>query len=127
MPDAIPFFATRLILGIALSLLPVAIVERGMRPSSNVVVSPYFRIQMLLILGLASLVALTTSGPKWLSLVIAATAFVGSVLWLLDRRLGGRIAIWIILYAAAGQLIALLPDKGARFLWPSVLASSLLL
>ncbi|OYW18184.1 MAG: hypothetical protein B7Z55_11100 [Planctomycetales bacterium 12-60-4] len=74
------------------------------------VTSGFFRIQMLLVLGLSVLVALTagqlapTTTDKtapvrwetWLGMVIGLTAFAGSILWTLERRKAGGICAFII-------------------------------
>src|ERR1051325_1031548 len=79
------------------------------------VTSGFFRIQMLVVLGLSILAALTVeslyssdsaaaSGIGFLSQPIAATlcgilaacAFVGSVLWTLERRRAGSAVVFLI-------------------------------
>jgi hypothetical protein len=91
MPEAIPFFALRLIAGIGLMLL--------LMPRERVT-SEFFRILMLVCLGLGVVAALTTANGPWGSIGIGAVAFLGSVLWLLERRRGGEICLALI--TAAG-------------------------
>ncbi|MSR57683.1 MAG: hypothetical protein EXS05_08425 [Planctomycetaceae bacterium] len=94
MPDAIAFFAIRLIVGIAwvLWLMP-----------RKQVAAAYFRIQMLLILGLSVLFGLTSPNLKWYAAALAVTSFAGSVMWLLERRRAGAVAIGVI--AIAGWIV----------------------
>jgi hypothetical protein len=91
MPEAIPFFALRLIAGIGFMLLVM--------PRQRVT-SEFFRILLLVCLGLGVVAALTSVGGPWGSILIGAVAFVGSVLWLLERRTGGEVCLIII--TAAG-------------------------
>lgn len=95
----IPQFALRLIVGLSLMwcLLPRGLITSG-----------FFRIQMLVTLGLSVLVALTA--PQWEGLsdnfgpgflrvgmiVTAIVSFVGSTLWTLERRRGGTIACFLV-------------------------------
>lgn len=96
-------FALRLIVG--MSLMWVGMPRRD-------VTSGFFRIQMLVSLGLGVLAALTVgqftgampgellsdfaTPIKGLSIAIAAVSFVGSVLWMLERRTGGTVAAFLI-------------------------------
>lgn len=97
----IPAFALRLLVGLALvwCLLPIARITSG-----------FFRIQNLLVLGLAVLVTVTTSQlavptermlrpavVPWLTSGIALLAYLGSMLWLLERRSAGFRAGLLIL------------------------------
>ena len=61
MPEAIPFFALRLIAGIGLMLL--------LMPRQRVT-SEFFRILMLVCLGLGVVAALTTANGPWVSVVL---------------------------------------------------------
>ncbi|HUG20748.1 MAG TPA: hypothetical protein VMM56_17295 [Planctomycetaceae bacterium] len=106
-------FALRLIFGISLmwALMPRRDVTCG-----------FFRIQMLLVLGLSVLSAITlgdyailpaggetllsTRVLKILSVVLAVTAYAGSVLWTLDRRTGGTTCIAVILLISLVSLLA---------------------
>ncbi|MDX1966211.1 MAG: hypothetical protein SFV23_03470 [Planctomycetaceae bacterium] len=74
------------------------------------VTSGFFRIQMLLVLALSVLVALTAGqlGPAtptdassirpetWLGALMGMTAFAGSVLWTLERRKPGGVCAFIL-------------------------------
>ena len=85
----------------------------------------FFRIQMLLVLGLAALVLLVAervpldeTQPLWddvgwqrlLSAPVALTAYLGSVLWTLDRRPAGTLCIAVI--AALSSLAVLFSTWG---------------
>src|SRR6185436_15804561 len=104
MQGAVTFFAIRLIAGIAgwccLFSAP-----------RHRVVSPLFRIQMLLVLGLGVVAGL--AGPRadlmWAA-ALCVPAFIGSVLWLLERRRAGRIAFVLILGTALLWLAFLIRD-----------------
>lgn len=110
-------FLIRLICGMTLML---ALLPR--KP----VASGFFRVQMLIVLGLGVLASLAAFGmngqpsptpvesvpPRlspaiasalvgYASIAIAVLAFVGSVLWMLERRKGGGRVLWIILILAA--------------------------
>jgi hypothetical protein len=98
----IPAFALRLLVGLALfwGLLPTKKITSG-----------FFRIQNLLVLGLAVLVTVMTLQSSsseatvipvhltpWLAGGIALLAYLGSMLWLLERRaLAARVNIVILL------------------------------
>jgi hypothetical protein len=114
----IPQFALRLVVGLSLTwcLAPRRLITSG-----------YFRIQMLLALGLSVLGALTASqwtdvaeGGTLLSMemlqgalvLIAGTSFVGSVLWTLERRRGGTVAAALMLALGTFTLAAGIP-RGA--------------
>ncbi len=72
------------------------------------VTSGFFRIQMLLVLGLSVVAALSAGkfggplyidknwGVRWLSVLIGGIAFLGSVLWTLERRKAGAICGFLI-------------------------------
>ena len=85
------------------------------------VTSGFFRIQMLIVLGL-SILALLTLGrlvdlsgdpleERWLFAarvstgVMAFLAYVGSIVWTLDRRPAGAVCVWLILTAAVTSLL----------------------
>lgn len=90
MEGAVTFFAIRLIAGIAGWCCLLAAPRHR-------VVSPLFRIQMLLVLGLAVVAGLagpTGSGP-W-AIALGLVSFAGSVFWLLERRQAGRFATLIV-------------------------------
>lgn len=85
------------------------------------VTSGFFRIQMLIVMGLSMLAILTVgqltsnSGERlsgnWLfsariaSGIALFASYVGSILWTLNRRSAGTIAMWIVLTAALSSLI----------------------
>lgn len=94
MQDAVVFFAIRLIVGIAYFCYLLADDERR-------VVSPFFRIQTLLLLGLGVLFGLAApADQRYWALAIALPAFAGSVMWLLERRKEGRLTFVVIHLAA---------------------------
>lgn len=117
----VPQFALRLIFGMSLTwcLLPRREVTSG-----------FYRIQMLVTLGLSVLTALTLShlnregGPVLTStgfyaLVIATAigSFLGSVMWTLERRAAGlRYAVAVLLGSAGGLFLA---ARGQESLVPS--------
>lgn len=121
----IPQFTLRLVVGLSLTwcLLPRRLITSG-----------YFRIQMLLVLGLSVLGALTAAqwsevaeGKTRLSVgmlqgalvLIAGVSFVGSVLWTLERRRGGSVAAAMILTIAALTLPAGVPaEDSSAPPWP---------
>jgi hypothetical protein len=81
------YFTIRLICGIALMLC--------LMPRRDVA-TPFFRILMLVLLGMNVLGALTTSGPRHWLIAAAAVSFAGSTLWLLERRRAGTGAIQLV-------------------------------
>lgn len=121
----IPQFALRLICGLA-TLWTIA-------PRRDIT-SGYFRIQMLIALGLGVLTAVTASqsvtGPSPTSdinsslvfacgMVIAGLAFMGSILWTLERRAAGGTlgALIMILAAAAVVLTSAYVTPGGQRSW----------
>jgi len=84
MQDAIAFFAIRLICGMGLML---CVMPRRDVPS------PFFRIMLLIVLGLAALFALSSRAALGWGVAIGGVAFAGSVCWLLERRAAGTAAI----------------------------------
>lgn len=97
MPSAVAHFAIRLICGIAIVLCAM--------PRKDVP-SAYFRIMLLVVLGLA--VLFTVSAPArdsfWWGVVLASVAFAGSVCWLLERREAGVGALAVVLLLSLGQV-----------------------
>ncbi len=105
----IPEFALRLICGLSIiwCLAPRAQITSG-----------FFRIQMLLTLGLSVLLVLTSDQLKieeaeaatvkgWVwfgGIFLALTSFLGSVLWTLERRKAGTIFVFIVALTSAGVL-----------------------
>lgn len=83
------------------------------------VTSGFFRIQHLLVLGLSVLTALAANRmgatlPAWgvtttqiCAGLAAGVAFIGSVLWTLERRPAGTVCVWLICGLMFGPLIAL--------------------
>src|SRR5579859_3690865 len=121
MPDAVATFALRLIFGMSLMLL---IMPRHDVPSA------FFRIILLVVLGLAVLFSLTSPAMLWCGMALAAVAFFGSVFWLLERRRWGTMAIGLVLALSLITAI-LLPSyvpvrsSGGHWLpWLSALASA---
>lgn len=129
-------FALRLMTGMSLfwALMPRREVTSG-----------FFRIQMLVTLGLSVLAALTgaTASPAadggasvsfpdltvWFSAAAAVVSFVGSVLWTLDRRRGGSVCGFLVLFLSAAALghTALFQAPaaiGAQLLFPAAEFSS---
>src|SRR5258708_28727852 len=88
MHVAISSFALRLIFGMNLML---CVMPREKVPSA------FFRIILLVELGLAVLFALTSPAMLWWGIGLGVIAFVGSVLWLLERRRAGTAALRLIL------------------------------
>jgi len=93
--QSLAHFAIRLMFGISLmlSLLPRREVTSG-----------FFRIQMLLLLGLGVLFALSSDGSRVGPIAISLLAFLGSVLWTLERRVAGSAAILLIMFASLAEL-----------------------
>lgn len=107
----ISLFCCRLILGASLcwALMPRRQVTCG-----------FFRIQHLVVLGLSVLAAMTLTGSEgsgsfplmwplgmtWgIDIAMAVTAFVGSVVWTLDRRKLGLISIVTILVLSSAAIV----------------------
>lgn len=105
-PAMLATFLMQLIAGISLmwTLMPRRQVTSG-----------FFRIQMLLVLGLSVLVTLTAgkfdTAPKLgmlirnISIGIAVAAFCGSVLWTLERRVVGAVFCFGINVAAMAAIV----------------------
>ncbi len=105
----IPEFALRLICGLSIiwCLAPRAQITSG-----------FFRIQMLLTLGLSVLLILTFDQLKiagtdaaiaksWIwfgGIFLALTSFLGSVLWTLERRKSGTVFVYLVAFISAGVL-----------------------
>jgi len=107
----ISLFCCRLILGASLcwALMPRRQVTCG-----------FFRIQHLVVLGLSVLAAMTLTGSEaagpaltlWplgvtrgIDIAIAVVAFIGSVVWTLDRRGMGRYSIFAILVLSSAAVV----------------------
>lgn len=87
MQDAIAFFALRLTAGIGIMLL--------LMPRKSVT-SEFFRILMLVCLGLSVVSTLTSAGGMLGPISICIAAFLGSVFWLLERRALGTTALFVV-------------------------------
>ena len=77
MQDAVADFAIRLICGMGLMLCAM--------PRRDVP-SPFFRIMLLVVLGLAALFALTSPAALWWGVAIGVVAFAGSVITKVTSR-----------------------------------------
>lgn len=91
------------------------------------VTSGFFRIQMLLVMGLSVVVVLTAgrfeAAPKLGMLIggigvgMAIAAFIGSVFWTLERRVAGAVLCFAINIAAMAAVVQIgfngLPNAGA--------------
>lgn len=113
----IALFCCRLICGASLCWLAMP---------RRQVTDGFFRIQHLVVLGLSVLAALTIvdQGPfsrgkmpydpaaisRALLILIAVTAYVGSVLWTLGRRFPGRVAMLAILVLSFPAVLGLQPS-----------------
>jgi len=89
-------FLLELLTGIALMLCVMP---------SHRVASGFYRVEMLVLLGLSVLLALTTTGDRIVPSVLAAAAFIGSALWMLERRTPAMLLIYAIGTGAVFQLI----------------------
>jgi len=110
LSQALTQFALRLIFGMSVMLL-----ASDYRKTS----SGFYRIQMLVVLGFGVLASLfvgrdvetavgSTDWGNWMTancVLISAAAFLGSVLWTLERRTAAHRVIAIITTAATGGLI----------------------
>ena len=128
---ALAQFAVRLICGISLVLwaMPRATVASG-----------FFRIQMLIVMGLGVLAILagqsaasSTEIPSWIPMIhlclcvtIAGLGFVASVLWTLERRTGAVLLLALIAIASIVGVVSgdfLSPPSQWRTHWSLILAS----
>jgi hypothetical protein len=98
-------FAIRLMCGNSLML---ALMPR------KTVASGFYRVQMLILLGLGVLAVLATgkgdnpglqTAQVALSVAVAAIAFLGSVMWTLERRAAGVVLMWAGFIASAALLL----------------------
>lgn len=104
-------FTLELLTGIALMLCVM--------PSARVA-SGFYRVQMLVLLGLSVLLALTTTGNRVLPLTVAGMTFVGSALWMLERRSPAMVLIYAIGAVSLFQLLQFGLSRDAalpRALW----------
>jgi hypothetical protein len=103
MQDAIAHFAIRLICGIGLALCAM--------PRKNVA-PPFFRIMLLVVLGLGVLFTLMAQGGAvWRGAAICAVAFAGTVCWLIERPQAGTLAIIAVFILATLEVVFF---KGGR-------------
>ena len=107
-------------LSIALVLTPAALVPAG-----------FFRVNMLVVLGLATLAALlcgqSLTGPLWLLPAAAAvTAWMASIAWYAERTRPGIVlcGVTALLLAAATAFIQLAPGSETAVPWTSGLANA---
>lgn len=89
-------FVIRLVCGMLLMLLVMP--RRG-------VPGAFFRILMLVVLGLGALYLAAVQESRWLTGGLCTVAYVSSVLWLLERRLPATVCLGILTAGAAGQLV----------------------
>jgi hypothetical protein len=97
MQDAVAHFAIRLICGMGLALCAM--------PRKDVAAA-FFRIMLLVILGLGVLFTLAAPGEAfWRGAILSSVAFLGSVFWLLERRPAGTAAIGIVFLLALAEIV----------------------
>lgn len=113
MQEAVALFAIRLICGMGLMLC--------LMPRKDVAAA-FFRIMLLVTLGLAVLFVLTLPSEMWPGVALAGFAFVGSVFWLLERRRAGTATIIIVLAISMVELLRL--GAGARDVTDKTLAGT---
>jgi hypothetical protein len=119
MQDAIAHFAIRLICGVGLALCAM--------PRQRVAAA-FFRIMLLVVLGLAVLFALASHGGAfWRGIVLGGVAFAGSVCWLLEFRRAGTAAIGAVFILALVEVIIFgggsTGDAGASRHWLSAVSA----
>lgn len=99
MQDAVASFAIRLVAGLAVSCWLLSAPRQR-------VVAPYFRIQLLLLLGLAVLFGLADSASNWAwSAALGGAAYIGSVLWALEKRTAGRVVFFLMAAVSIAWLV----------------------
>ena len=99
MHEAVTDFAIRLICGVGLAL---CVMPRKDVPSA------FFRIMLLVVLGLAvvwTLSAWGTKGAAWWGVAAGGAAFAGSVCWLMEMRRVGTAAIAAIFVLSAAAAL----------------------
>jgi hypothetical protein len=97
MQDAVASFAIRLICGVGLALCAM--------PRKDVAAA-FFRIMLLVVLGLGVLFTLTAPGGAfWRGAILSGVAFIGSILWLLERRQAGAVAIGTVFVLALAEVV----------------------
>jgi hypothetical protein len=103
MHDVVPQFAMRLVCGMSLML---CVMPRRQ------VATAYFRIMLLVTMGLSVLFVLTEPARFWPGVIMAAAAFVGSVLWLLERRPAGTAVIGLVALLSLFEMLRLAAPDG---------------
>ncbi|NDC63290.1 MAG: hypothetical protein EBZ59_04720 [Planctomycetia bacterium] len=82
---------------------------------AEVVPSGFFRVNLLVVLGVATFAALVgrgmTTGPRWLPAAAAVTAWLGSVLWLAERRSAGILACAACAVILSAAVVAVQPSS----------------
>ncbi len=97
MQDAVAHFAIRLICGMGLALCAM--------PRKDVAAA-FFRIMLLVMLGLGVLFTLAAPGGAfWRGAILSGVAFLGSIFWLLERRPAGTAAIGIVFLLALAEIV----------------------
>jgi len=107
-------------LSLAMVLTPAAIVPAG-----------FFRVNLLVVLGLATLAGLLEKTAFTESLIVGAAiaAWLGSVAWLADRQRAGMalcVACTVLLGAATVATVSLQPGDGVSSAWFSAASMKLL-
>src|SRR5262245_46206381 len=97
MQDAAAHFAIRLICGVGLALCAM--------PRRDVAAA-FFRIMLLVVLGLGVLFTMAAPGGAfWRGVTLSGVAFAGSVCWLLERRQAGTVAIGAVFILALVEVV----------------------
>lgn len=96
------------------------------------VISGFYRVHLWVLLGLQTLAALAsysaTAAPGvssdvistrfWLAVAAAIASYIGAVIWMYERPLAGKMALWMVAaLAVAGTLLPLLQPAQPQFLW----------
>lgn len=114
MSDAIACFCLRLLAGIATSLCVIP---------QRAIPGAFFRILLLVCLGLAAVAALTSAGGPIGPIGLGVLAYLGSILWLLERRSPATVCLALVAVGgvveslrSAERLVATLPaDRAATY------------
>ena len=88
-------FVVRLVCGIGLMLL---VMPRKGVPGA------FFRILMLVLVGLSALAAVSTTGSLVGPVLLTLGAFAGSSLWMLERRTAGTVILYVVTLGAFAEL-----------------------
>lgn len=110
-------FLFRLTLGVAVAM--------GVTPS-RLVTSGFFRVHLWVLMGVQTLAALAlwsrpaassnASATSWqlgCAIAAAVVSYFGAVIWMYERRLVGKIAVWLVaILALAGCVLPLSPPIG---------------